>query len=203
MRLRLLLLTMLMLPMLRLKTLCNGKQSKAWAAESLVSTPSDASLFQAREAWRAARVPYSQTEVFRFGNHLVDDWEGQVNAWPLDEGLLDYIKPAKYVFEHGNAGAIANVIASESILVGDEEVDLRRFTPEVLVSLNEIGGSEVNVATGYHAIEFLLWGQDLNGTNEGAGNRPYTDYSKGLACTHGNCERRGEYLLVAIDLFDS
>ena len=27
--------------------------------------------------------------------------------------------------------------------------------------LHEIGGNEANVATGYHAIEFLLWGQDL------------------------------------------
>ena len=42
-------------------------------------------------AWIAARVPYQQTEVYRFGNRIVDDWEGRVNAWPLDEGLIDYV----------------------------------------------------------------------------------------------------------------
>jgi putative iron-regulated protein len=46
------------------------------------------------------------------------------------------------------------------------------------------------VATGYHAIEFLLWGQDLNGTGPGAGNRPWTDYSR-TECSNGHCDRRG------------
>ena len=60
-------------------------------------------------------------------------------------------------------------------------------------------GSDANVATGWHAIEFLLWGQDLNGTGPGAGNRPWTDYST-KECTHGNCDRRATYLKVATDL---
>ncbi|MCE1874903.1 hypothetical protein LWT64_22935, partial [Enterobacter hormaechei] len=50
------------------------------------------------------------------------------------------------------------------------------------------------------AIEFLLWGQDLNGTNAGAGQRAYTDFVVGSACTNGNCDRRGEYLKAAADL---
>jgi putative iron-regulated protein len=70
----------------------------------------------------------------------------------------------------------------------------------VLASLNELGGSEANVATGYHAIEFLLWGQDLNGTGAGAGNRPATDYAKGDACTGGHCDRRAEFLKAATEL---
>jgi len=70
-------------------------------------------------------------------------------------------------------------------------------------ALQEADGVEANVATGYHAIEFLLWGQDLNGTGPGAGNRPWTDYSKGDACTGGNCDRRGEYLLAATELLVS
>ena len=65
--------------------------------------------------------------------------------------------------------------------------------------LHEIGGNEANVATGYHAIEFLLWGQDLNGTDVGKGKRPYTDYS--LAnFTNENCDRRRQYLLAASEL---
>src|SRR5690606_15623750 len=60
------------------------------AVRHLVAAPSQASLKAARDAWLAARVPYMQTEAFRFGNPIVDDWEGRVNAWPLDEGLIDY-----------------------------------------------------------------------------------------------------------------
>jgi putative iron-regulated protein len=50
------------------------------AVAALVANPSDATLQAARDAWKAARVPYQQTEAFRFGNPIVDDWEGRVNA---------------------------------------------------------------------------------------------------------------------------
>lgn len=47
------------------------------------------------------------------------------------------------------------------------------ISPQLLAEeLHMLDGVQANVATGYHAIEFLLWGQDLNGTNPGAGNRP-------------------------------
>lgn len=153
----------------------------------------------AKDAWLAARVPYMQSEVFRFGNALVDDWEGQVNAWPLDEGLIDYVD-SDYQYALGNDGATANIIASQSIQVGEEQVDVSELTAELLAGLNELGGSEANVATGYHAIEFLLWGQDLNGTQLGAGERSYTDYLTDENCTGGNCERRGQYLKVVTEL---
>ena len=45
----------------------------------------------ARARWLEARVPYQRTEAYRFGNPIVDGWEGKVNAWPLDEGLIDYV----------------------------------------------------------------------------------------------------------------
>ncbi|WP_306765530.1 imelysin family protein, partial [Vibrio parahaemolyticus] len=80
------------------------------------------------------------------------------------------------------------------------KLDVANITPELLASLNEVGGSEANVATGYHAIEFLLWGQDLNGTNAGAGQRAYTDFVVGSGCTNGLCDRRGEDLKAAADL---
>ena len=163
--------------------------------QQLVDAPSETTLKEAREAWLAARVPYQQSEVFRFGNPIVDDWEGQLNAWPLDEGLIDYVDTASYSYELGNDGAKANIIASNSVQVGTEERDLTKLTPELLAGLNELAGSEANVATGYHAIEFLLWGQDLNGTDAGAGERKATDYAKDETCTNGNCVRRGEYLL--------
>lgn len=172
------------------------------AIERFVGNPSEARFQAARAAWVEAREDYQQSEVFRFGNPVVDDWEGQLNAWPLDEGLIDYVD-AGYVHELGNPGATANLIASDSIQVGSERLDVSKLSPQLLASLNELGGSEANVATGYHAIEFLLWGQDLNGTNAGAGERPYTDFVVGADCTHGNCHRRRAYLQATVDLLIS
>lgn len=169
------------------------------AVNAFVAAPSAQTQQAAKDAWLAARVPYMQSEVLRFGNPLVDEWEGQVNAWPLDEGLIDYVD-GDYQYALGNDGATANIIASQSIQVGEEKVDVSELTAELLADLNELGGSEANVATGYHAIEFLLWGQDLNGTQAGAGERSYTDYLTDENCTGGNCERRGQYLKVVTDL---
>ncbi|NIY81429.1 imelysin family protein [Vibrio hepatarius] len=167
--------------------------------ESFLSTPSAAKLEEVKQAWLDSRVPYQQSEVFRFGNAIVDDWEGQLNAWPLDEGLIDYVS-ADYQYELGNEGANANIVANKQLQIGATTLDVAKLTPQTIADLNEVGGSEANVASGYHAIEFLLWGQDLNGTNAGAGARAYTDFMVGDACTNGNCDRRGEYLKAAAEL---
>lgn len=169
------------------------------AVDALLAKPSDATLKAAREAWLAARVAYMQSEVFRFGNPVVDDWEGQLNAWPLDEGLIDYVA-ADTPHAQGNPGATANIIANTQIQVGEDKLDVTEITGEKLASLNELGGSEANVATGYHAIEFLLWGQDLHGTGPGAGERLAGDYATGKDCTNGHCDRRSAYLKAATDL---
>jgi putative iron-regulated protein len=169
------------------------------AIDALLAQPNDDTLKAAREAWLAARAPYMQSEVFRFGNAVVDDWEGQLNAWPLDEGLIDYVA-SDYQHALGNPGASANIIANSEIQVGEDTLDVSTITPETLASLNELGGSEANVATGYHAIEFLLWGQDLNGSNPGAGERPATDFVVGEGATGGHNERRRAYLKAAVDL---
>ena len=170
------------------------------AVDALIATPSAESLEAAKAAWLAARVPYQQTEVFRFGNAIVDDWEGRVNAWPLDEGLIDYVD-AGYGESEENPLSVLNVIASPKISIGGTEVDASTITPALIKdTLHEADGIEANVASGYHAIEFLLWGQDLNGTDKGAGARPYTDYLQGDGCTGGNCDRRAAYLKAATDL---
>jgi putative iron-regulated protein len=171
------------------------------AVTALLETPTDETLKVAREAWVAARVPYQQTEGFRFGNPVVDEWEGKVNAWPLDEGLIDYVDKAAYgETSDENPLFTANIIASKTIRIGKDEVDAAKITKELLSdTLQEAQGVEANVATGYHAIEFLLWGQDLNGTDAGAGRRPATDFSLDK-CTGGNCDRRREYLQVAAEL---
>lgn len=169
------------------------------AVNTLIRTPSDQALKAARTAWIAAREPYQQTEVFRFGNPAVDAWEGRVNSWPLDEGLIDYVDEI-YAFSDENPLGSANVIAAREVMLAGRAINTAKITRELLAdTLQEAGGVETNVATGYHAIEFLLWGQDLNGTRPGAGNRPWTDFST-TACTHDNCDRRAQYLKVATDL---
>ena len=186
------------------------------AVNTYVDTPTQANLDAAKAAYKAARLPYSQTEVFRFDEGFVtaddkraigsiDGWEPQVNAWPLDEALIDYVDDS-YEGEYDKKD---NIINSDSISVGSLKQDTKNITPELLANMNEIGGSEANVTTGYHAIEFLLWGQDTNGVGEGAGNRPVSDYvTTDGQCTSGDtvnkdasiCERRGQYLKAATQL---
>jgi putative iron-regulated protein len=182
------------------------------AVNDLIKRPSVDTLAAARQAWIDARVPYQQTEVFRFGNAIVDDWEGRVNAWPLDEGMIDYVDASYGTETDANAYYVVNVIANKKISVGGKSVDSSDITAGLLRDvLHEADGNEANVSTGYHAVEFLLWGQDLNGTGPApadrtgtpqqrhSGNRPHTDFDP-ANCTGGNCERRAQYLKAATDL---
>ena len=151
------------------------------ALEGLVADPGETALDEARTAWLESREPYLQTEVFRFYDGPIDDAqdgpEGLLNAWPLDENYVDYV-----------------VGDDAAGIINDVSVTLDASTLE---SLNESGG-EANIATGYHAIEFLLWGQDLS--DDGPGERPHTDYVTDGTGTADNQDRRGEYLLLAGDL---
>lgn len=137
--------------------------------DAFVATPSEDGLLQARKAWLEAREWYGQTEAFRFYGGPIDSDtgpEGMINAWPLDEAYIDSVKGKP------KAGIINN-----------PKVKIDAAT---LRKLNERGGEE-NIATGWHAIEFLLWGQDFSKSS--AGNRPYTDFT-----TAPNAERRRLYL---------
>lgn len=154
--------------------------------EALIENPSANTHQDAKNAWLAARQIYGQSEAYRFGNLNVDEWEVKVNAWPLDEGLIDYVNQNNYDFTEANQYAQANIIASNE--------DINDGT---LRAYHEKGGSEANVASGYHAIEFLLWGQDLNQSPSDKGRRPWTDFSNTSACTGGNCDRRAQYLRAA------
>lgn len=174
------------------------------AVDALIAEPTEVNLAAAKAAWLAARVPYQQTEVYRFGNAIVDDWEGKVNAWPLDEGLIDYVDASYGGASDENPLAVANVIANTTLTVNGVALDATHITPEFLAdTLHEADEVESNVATGYHAIEFLLWGQDLNGTKAGAGARPASDYAADDNCTAGNCDRRAAYLKAATELLVS
>jgi putative iron-regulated protein len=145
--------------------------------QALIDAPSDEALKAARKAWLDAREFYGQTEAFRFYGGPIDDKngpEGRINAWPMDESYVDYVKDAP------NAGIINNRKTT--------------ISKKQLSSLNERNGEE-NIATGWHAIEFLLWGQDLSTT--GPGNRSFEDFVDGKKT---NADRRRQYLKVVTEL---
>ena len=170
------------------------------ALEAFVANPTDETLKFAKTAYTMARRFYQQTEAFRFGNPTVDAFEGKVNAWPLDEGLIDYVDASYGRTSEDNPFYTANIIANKRIKVAGKSIDASTINGDLLRSFQEIEEVESNVATGYHAIEFLLWGQDLNGNMPGAGARPSSDYAKGVDCTGGNCDRRRAYLMAATDV---
>ena len=146
------------------------------AVAAMLATPNDESLAAARAAWVDARRSYVQTEALRFYDGPIDAIEGYLNAWPIDEAFVDYV-----------------VGAPDSGIVNDPK-RYPHIAETVLMFANEHGG-EANVSVGWHAIEFLLWGQDRR--DDGPGDRPASDYVVGVG---KNAERRREYLRVVTAL---
>lgn len=142
-------------------------------------SPSEEGFQTAKEKWISARKAYGKTEAFRFANGPIDQMELEIliNAWPLDESYIDYTQ------DDPNSGIINNPTRYPQI------------SSVLLPKLNE-RGAETNVSTGWHAIEFLLWGQDLNA--DGPGQRPWTDYT-----TAPNADRRMTYLVTCTELLRS
>lgn len=193
---------------------------------TFIADPSEASLSSAKQAWLAAREPYGQTEVYRFREGPIDALlpdgtlgeegdgpEGRINAWPLGEAIIDYVA----VVVDGDSGpeSAANALSGNVIA---NTADYPIINTETILSIIEYGEDERNVTTGYHAVEFLLWGQDLNEDLSGSGNRdssggqrPVTDFAIAMGeCTSGDiavtadiCTRRGDYLLAATDVLIS
>lgn len=182
------------------------------AIDKFAKSPSEATLTNAKQAWLASRESYGQSEAFRLSNGPIDaeeGWvadayqnlEGQLNAWPLDENLIDYTVDADGKVTSNNI-----ISSTGKFTPGGEEavaVNIDVITPEVLSELNENGG-EANVTSGYHAIEFLLWGQDQDYANFTAdkvthgpltaGERPVTDFT-----SDAYASRRLAYLQAAAD----
>ena len=148
------------------------------AIDNFLAAPSQPRLDAAKRAWLRARDDYGVTEIYRFYDGPIDNEEngpeGLINAWPLDEAYIDYVDGDPRAGIINRPGEFPTIDAA------------------LLVSLNEEGGEE-NVSTGWHAIEFLLWGQDLNA--DGPGYRPVEDYT-----VNGNADRRKTYLAVTSDL---
>lgn len=156
------------------------------AINDFTAEPTEEKFNTVKTRWKEARESYGTTEAFRFANGPIDDEdgpEGLINAWPLDENYIDYVD---------NNGTIQNGGIINSTALYPE------ITKELLISLNE-DGNEKNISAGYHAIEFLLWGQDLTAPSENKpGQRLYTDFVDGG--TNLNQDRRRDYLNVCADL---
>ncbi|PIE45654.1 MAG: imelysin [Gammaproteobacteria bacterium] len=191
--------------------LTDAKQLQA-AIHAFTKNPTKQTLQAAKDAWLVSRESYGTTEIYRLSEGPIDaeeGWvaeaygnlEGQLNAWPLDEFMIDYTIDAEGKRTSGNI-----IDTKGKFTPGGEDavaVDVTVITPKALTELNEDGGEE-NVSTGYHAIEFLLWGQDQDYSNfvkdnvtKGAmvaGQRPLTDFT-----TDKNAERRKTYLNAAAD----
>jgi len=148
------------------------------AVDAFVAAPSQDGFDAARAAWLAARPGYGQCEVSRFYGGPLDDAQGRMNEWPLDENFLDY------TFDIPDGGIVNQPAMYPTIDV------------ELLKSTDHMGGLE-NLPAGFHAIEFLLWGQRPSQA-DGPGTRPYTDYVDGG--TAANQARRRDYLKAATDL---
>jgi len=190
----------------------NDAKALKVAIDNFAKSATKENLEKAKKAWLVSRESYGQTEIFRLSNGPVDaeeGWvfeaygalEGQINAWPLDENMIDYTIDAE---GKKTAGNIIDTIGKFNP-GGEEskEVDVTKITVDAISELNENGG-EANVATGYHAIEFLLWGQDQDysnflkdGITKGAlkaGERPLSDFT-----SDKNAQRRLAYLSVAAE----
>jgi putative iron-regulated protein len=195
------------------------------AIDAFVANPTPATLAAAREAWLIAQEPYDPTEVYRFRSSPIDDTdydpsngedgpELEINSWPLGEGLIDYVVAGSdfgdnhiNVTEH-QTGVMSPIPQNNIINSTNIPID------ENLLAANVSAADERDVITGYHAIEFMLWGQDLNdGGGADAprdttpGQRPHTDYLQNQDCTSGPtehddgtlCARRAAFLQLVTD----
>jgi putative iron-regulated protein len=133
----------------------------------------EAKLEKLRRAWLDMRPAYGRTETFRFADGPIDFGkqrdgsmgpEPLIDGWPVNEANIEY-------------------------LIDDADVPITRAT---LVERNA-RDDEADVTTGFHALEFLLWGADTD--PEGPGHRPAGDF-----VGDGAAARRRAYLQAAADL---
>ncbi|MBL9077080.1 MAG: iron-regulated protein [Planctomycetes bacterium] len=150
-----------------------GARQLQRSVDALLAAPSAAALDGARSTWTQARQVYGASEALRFHGGPIDDLEPLLNAWPLDEAYIDH------VIGRPTAGIVHDCTTFPNL------------SQALLVAANERGG-ETNVSVGWHAIEFLLWGQDPYA--DGPGRRPHTDY---VTEHDPRAVRRGAYLRLA------
>ncbi len=201
------------------------------ALETFKTTPNDANLTAAKAAWLVSREPYGQTEVYRFRNSPIDSTdyssedgpEGDLNAWPLGEALIDYVETNATDFTADQVGVTANSADVNSNGSVDGETTTDNIIGDTSITINSAllantatADDEHDVIAGYHAIEFMLWGQDLNtsdqsttdgtdrddavNTTSTGGQRPLSDFVYSDINDTTELEtRRHLFLKVAVD----
>ena len=139
--------------------------------DAFLEAPAQETLDAARAAWVAARPAYLRTEVYRYYDGPIEAVEGGLNAWPMNEAFIDYTKDAP---QGGLINDPAFEVSEAAIMARNQATD------------------EADVTSGWHAAEFLLWGQDLSA--EGPGDRPFTDYEPGTPAA----DKRRAYLKATV-----
>jgi putative iron-regulated protein len=161
------------------------EQAFSTSAEAFLASPTEDTLTAARTAWLASREHYLLVEGARFYDGPIDvappNHEASLNSWPLDEAYVDYTTNKATMAVDETNGLINHVDLLPTI------------TSEAIDALNAQGG-DTNISNGYHAIEFLLWGQAL--VDVGPGARPATDYVVGGP--RKNADRRATYLRMLV-----
>ena len=156
---------------------------------AFLADPTEDMLATARASWLASRAHYMLTEGARFYDGPIDgpidggqsNHEALLNSWPLDEAFIDYVSK--------------DGVIDDDVGIVNMPSKLPAITANGLDSLNGQDDEPENVSSGYHAVEFLLWGQALK--DVGPGERPATDYVIGGPSK--NPDRRADYLNVAVD----
>ena len=160
------------------------------AVDIFVASPNENNFQAAKDSWLASREPYGQTEAYRFYDGPIDggdgEPEGYINAWPLDEALIDYVSD----------GTGGQDLSDNRQNIVNNDTEYPTLTKDVLKEISGYNSNESNVTIGFHAIEFLLWGQDNTAPSlKMNGQRSFTDYT-----TATNATRRGQYLKVVTEL---
>ena len=197
------------------------------AVNAFVANPTEMTFGAAKDAWRKAREAYQPTEVYRFRPGPIEDLsddghlhegegpEARINGWPLGEALVDYVATGTPDGNPGGADSYGNVGPVYPANIVSDTVNVPTINRDAIIDIVELG-DESGIGTGYHAVEFMLWGQDLNGgqtmwttpRDNTAGQRPVSDYYQNDMCTSGVgnvvnqniCERRAMYLQTATAL---
>jgi putative iron-regulated protein len=143
--------------------------------EFFIQHVNEDNFYELRQQWINSKQCYSMAEATRFSGTYIDEIDTLINAWPIDELYIDY-----------------TLTKPKSGIIGNEQINI---TQSNLFKLNEQQG-ETNISIGYHAIEFLLWGQDFNA--DGPGERLWTDYSE-----RTDAKRRKTYLITIGALLQS
>ncbi|MEE3176190.1 MAG: imelysin family protein [Verrucomicrobiota bacterium] len=149
------------------------------AISAFVKDPKAETHLLAKVSWMQARLPFLQSEFSRMiveRGEVNHDISNLLNGWPIDPGLIDYT--AK--------------VPGENIINNKEKYP--SITTELLRSINLKAGKS-GFTTGYHVIEFLLWGEDSERSS--SGKRSFKDYDKSNSEL---AKRRADYLVACCDL---